>query len=520
MSKVINRKEVSQHNSSSDAWIIIDEKVYDITKFARLHPGGEKLLLDYAGKDCTTVFWNLHRAESLKKYSKRLQIGVLPKDEYQENMIAKPRMDGELSMVPYAEASVCQGFRSPYWKQTHHDFRKAVRKFMDENVKPDAPLMDNNQTQPSLELYKKLGQGGILASRIGVACGSYFNSVTLPNGLEPEKFDYFHEQIAHEENSNYGCPSLSDGIGAGMVIGLPPVLHFAKKELKDRIVPEVLRGDKRICLAITEPFAGSDVANIKCTAKLSEDGTHYIVNGVKKWITNGTFCDYFTTAVRTGEKGIKGISLMLIERQPGLETKLIKTSYGGCAGTSYIIMENVKVPVENLLGKLNQGFRCIMYNFNHERWLICVAVIRASRTIIEECFKWAHQRKVFNKPLIAQPVIREKLGSMISEVEAVYNWLENITYQMNEMSYNEQSKKLAGPIALLKYRATRVALNIADEACQIFGGRAITKTGMGRNIESFQRAVKYSAILGGSEEIMADLGVRQAIKYYPRTARL
>lgn len=107
-------------------------------------------------------------------------------------------------------------------------------------------------------------------------------------------------------------------------------------------------------------------------------------------------------------------------------------------------------------------------------------------------FKWANQRKVFGKRLIDQPVIRNKLGSMVSQLESVQNWLENITYQMCNMPYLEQSQKLAGPIALLKYQSTRVAHHVADEACQIFGGRALTKTGMGRSIESFQRTYKFA----------------------------
>jgi len=113
-------------------------------------------------------------------------------------------------------------------------------------------------------------------------------------------------------------------------------------------------------------------------------------------------------------------------------------------------MENVKVPVENLLGEEHQGFKCIMANFNHERWLIIAGVIRSTRLVIEECFKWANQRKVFGKNLLSQPVIREKLAHMVAQVESCHNWLENITYQMTKMSYNEQVRYLAGPISLLK----------------------------------------------------------------------
>lgn len=138
------------------------------------------------------------------------------------------------------------------------------------------------------------------------------------------------------------------------------------------------------------------------TAVKTPDGKHFIVNGVKKWITNGHHCDYFATAVKTGT-GAAGISMLLIERSEGLETKPIKTSYSSCAGTAYIVYENVKVPVENLLGKEGGGFQVIMYNFNHERWLIIAAIISATRKVTEECFKWANQRQVFGKSLLEQP---------------------------------------------------------------------------------------------------------------------
>jgi alkylation response protein AidB-like acyl-CoA dehydrogenase len=154
-------------------------------------------------------------------------------------------------------------------------------------------------------------------------------------------------------------------------------------------------------------------------------------------------------------------------------------------------------------------------NFNHERWAIICGINAASRHALEETLKWTNQRVVFGKKLSAQPVVRGKLASMIAQVESVQHWLENITYQMVNMSYAEQTVKLAGPIALLKYHSTRVAHNVSDEATQIFGGRGITKSGMGRVIETFQRTYKFAAILGGSEEIMQDLGVRQALRTFP-----
>jgi len=205
-----------------------------------------------------------------------------------------------------------------------------------------------------------------------------------------------------DEISRSGSGGLVWNLIGGFGIGCPPVVKFGKKALIDRIVPGILAGDKRICLAITEPDAGSDVANLTCEAKLSEDGKHYIVNGEKKWITNGIWCDYFTTAVRTGGDGMTGVSVLLIERDfGGVSTRRMdcqgtlfsnmrqccrrsqilchlrqsptpasflvrlvfqKRAYKELlgvwsSGTTYITFEDVKVPVENLIGKENQGFK-------------------------------------------------------------------------------------------------------------------------------------------------------------------
>ena len=118
---------------------------------------------------------------------------------------------------------------------------------------------------------------------------------------------------------------------------------------------------------------------------------------------------------------------------------------------------------------------------------------RMSRLMVEECFKWALQRKVFGKRLVDQPVIRAKLAEMAAEVECVHSLLEDVTFQMTRMTHAEINRDLAGPIALLKYKQTRVATRVSDQACQIFGGRALTRSGMGALVEKFQRSFKMQA---------------------------
>lgn len=133
-----------------------------------------------------------------------------------------------------------------------------------------------------------------------------------------------------------------------MTISLTAVLQWANdEEWKNKIAKDVFSGEKKICLAITEAFAGSDVAGIRTTAEKTPDGKHYIVNGTKKWITNGVFCDYFVTGVRTD----KGLSVVLIKRQEGVETSAIKTSYSPTAGTAFVTFDKYGTP--QTLTKIN-----------------------------------------------------------------------------------------------------------------------------------------------------------------------
>lgn len=513
--KEYTRDEVAKHNKPGDLWIVIDAEVYNVSKFSELHPGGENVFHDeeVAGQDATETFFGLHRREILAKPQyQRLIIGNIKGEESK----LKPDPVGSPSRVPYAEPTwLATAYHSPYYNDSHRHLQREWRKFVDEHVVEVAQRCEDSGKRPDVELVKMLGQNGINAMRMGP--GKHLHGRKLFAGIKGEEFDYFHELILTQELVRCGARGFGDGLNGGMVIGLPPVMNFGSDELKKEIVEPVLAGDKFICLAISEAFAGSDVMGLRTTAQLSEDGEHYIVNGTKKWITNGTFADYFSTAVKTDQ----GFAMICIPRSCGnVETKQIKTSYSTTAGTAYVTFDNVKVPKKYLIGEDGMGIYYILSNFNHERWVMCCSTIRAARAVCEECMLWIHQRKVFGKPLTSQPVIRQKMAQMISLVEAAQNWLENITFQMCKMSYAQQSKFLAGQVGLLKSWSTRVSHEVADGAVQIFGGRGLTKTGMGKFTEMFHRTYKFDAVLGGSEEVLADLGIRQALRMMPENARL
>ncbi|KHN96569.1 Acyl-CoA dehydrogenase/oxidase [Metarhizium album ARSEF 1941] len=512
--QTFTRDEVREHTTEDSLWCVIDSIVYDLSEFVIAHPGGESVLHQVAGQDATTAFYNLHRQEVLAKYAD-LAIGTI-RGEKPQVIVPKP---GDLSPVPYAEPLwLVRHFKNPYYNDSHRRLQKALREFTDEHLFPEAQECETTGRLISQDMIELMSRKGILHMRLGP--GKHLHGVDLMDGaVKGEEFDYFHDMIVSQELSRTMTRGFQDGNMAGMTIGLTAVLNFANNEAwKKSIAEQVFSGKKKLCLAITEAFAGSDVAGLRTTAQKTADGKHYIVNGTKKWITNGTFCDYFVTGVRTE----KGLSVVVIERGEGVETKPIKTSYSPAAGTSYVTFDNVKVPVGNLLGEEDKGIRVILSNFNHERWTMACGSVRNARMIVEECLKWANQRLVFGKRLIDQPVIRNnpqtriRLAKMIALVEANHAWLETITYQMCHMPYEQQAQHLAGPIGLLKMSTTRAAHEIADEAVQIWGGRGLTQTGMGKHIEMFHRTYKFDAVLGGSEEILSDLGVRQVYKNFPK----
>jgi len=343
-------------------------------------------------------------------------------------------------------------------------------------------------------------------------------------------FDAFHELILIDEICRCGSGGVVWGLVEGLQIGLPPLLHFASSALKARVAPDCLQGRKVICLCISEPWAGSDVAALRTTAV--RDGDAFVVNGEKKWITNGMFADYFTVAVRTGGAGAKGLSFLLLEKSmPGITCKQMDCSGVWASGTAFITFDNVRVPAANLIGVENEGFKYVMYNFNHERWGFVVQANRFSRVCYEDAFRYALKRKTFGKALTEHPVIRWKLAEMSRQIESTHAALESLTFQMATMSKAEQNEHLAGDCALLKAHATKVFEYCAREAAQIFGGNSYIRGGVGEKVERLcawpcvldlhcsthpssppDREVRAYAIPGGSEEVLLDLGVRQAIK--------
>ena len=190
-------------------------------------------------------------------------------------------------LVPFGDPYYYQDWKSPYYNASHFKLRSAMRRFTDEHLSPFAAEWDQAREIPP-EAYKKIADFGILAAIAAGATGwptEYAQGIPVPGGVDPDKFDAFHGLIVVDEMCRCASGGILYGVLGGFGISINPLRDFGSDELKRRILPALLKGEKRSCLAITEPEGGSDVANIVTTAKKSDDGQYFIVEGAKKWIT-------------------------------------------------------------------------------------------------------------------------------------------------------------------------------------------------------------------------------------------
>lgn len=253
-------------------------------------------------------------------------------------------------------------------------------------------------------------------------------------------------------------------------IATPPIVHAGTDAQKAKFVAPVLAGEKIAALAITEPEGGSDVANIRTAAK--RDGDSYIVNGAKTFITSGMRADFITTAVRTGEPGLGGLSLLVIEADtPGLDRTPLSKMGWQCSDTATLYFDNCRVPAANMIGPENAGFLAIMRNFNQERLL-----------------------------LIRNQVIRHKQVEMKMKIDAIKAQLDILPWRVS------QGQSPIAELCMLKAFSTRSLEHIAGEAVQIFGGAGYLRSA---KVERIFRETKVLSIGGGANEVMIDLASRQ-----------
>lgn len=378
-----------------------------------------------------------------------------------------------------------------YYSADHIAFADTIRKFTAQEITPYVNAWDEAETFPR-ELYKKAADVGLL----GLGFPEQY-------GGTPDT-DAFYTLLASVELAQCG----SGGVLASLLshtIGSPPIKNFGSDELKARVLPSILSGEKISALAITEPGGGSDVAALK--TKAIRDGDHYIVSGEKTFITSGIRADYYSVAVRTDPdaKGANGISMLLIEGDTAGLTKSPLDKMGWWASdTAHLHFDQCRVPVSNLIGPENMGFLVIMQNFNMERFFLAASCYGFALACYQDTLAWAQDRKTFGKRLVDHQVVRHKLVDMATQLHTTRALLEETAWKMGQP--DQQGSELVAQICMLKNVATRTMQFCADAGVQTLGGMGFMR---GTRVERIYREVKVNMIGGGAEEIMKDLASRQ-----------
>ncbi|PFH58621.1 hypothetical protein XA68_13438 [Ophiocordyceps unilateralis] len=420
--------------------------------------------------------------------------------------------------IPWSEPAWHHSLSSPYYNESHRRLRDKIREYVDTHVLPSAPAWEEAGEAPPSEALR-FASSGIPFEDVP----DCYRPENMPRlaGIAHDQLDAFHLLVAADETAR-----IEGGVGIALAgassIGVPPILYHGTEAQKSRWLPGLFSRKTSFCLGVTEPQGGSDVARLRTTADRSPDGSNFIVNGAKKWITGAPWATHMTTAVRTGGPGSRGISVLVIPlTSPGITIDRLDNSGQKAGGASLVHLEDVRVPSSNLIGRENEGFSILMTNFNKERFLLAVGCNRKSRTCLAMAFWYALQRETFGRVLLENQVIRRKLVEVAHRVEAHWAWLEQIAFHVDKSPLKWQCPEVAGRIALVKVQGGQMVELAAREAQQVFGGAGYQKAGPGATVEQISRDLRMLVVGGGSEEVISDLAIRQELLAAKKqTARL
>ena len=374
--------------------------------------------------------------------------------------------------------------------------RQTVRAFVTREVLPHQDEWERAGELPR-ELHRKAADAGLLGA-------SYPEAVGGGGG------DAIDALIVAEELHYAGA---AGGVFASLFtsgISLPHLVHAGDAAQIDRWVRPTLAGELIGSLAITEPDGGSDVANIRTTAK--RDGDDYVVNGAKTFITSGVRADFVVTAVRTGDAGAHGISLLVVEKgTPGftVSRKLEKMGWL-CSDTAELSYADVRVPAANLVGDENTGFVQIAQNFVSERIGLAVQAYASAQRCLDLTVEWCRMRETFGKPLIQRQTVQHTLAEMARRIEIVRAYTRGIAAraahaQSGRELPSEGQTNLVLEACFAKNSAVEAGMWVADRAVQLHGGMGYMRES---EVERQYRDMRILGIGGGTDEILAGLAAK------------
>src|SRR5437899_196956 len=364
----------------------------------------------------------------------------------------------------------------------HEQLRESITSFATKELAPHADEWEET-TFPDW-VFTRMGELGFL-------------------GLDkPEKYggqggDYFSAMVLGEAIAHANCGGLAMGVAVQTDMAMPPILAFGSEEQKQEWVVPAIRGEKILCLGISEPDAGSDVKGIKTRAV--RDGDEFVINGSKTYITNGHRADAIVLVTKTDpDAGYDGFTLFLVPMDlPGVirEKKLVKLGMHA-SDTALLAFQDVRVPAGAVLGQVGKGFYHIMWELQGERLIGAAGSVAGAQHCFDQTLKYAMERKAFGREIGKFQVTRHKFAEMATKIETARQMVYMTAWRFQNGEYPVRE------ISMAKLYASRIAVEVADECIQIHGGAGYMKE---YGIESLWRDLRRNRIGAGTDEIMLDV---------------
>ncbi|MDP2825533.1 MAG: acyl-CoA dehydrogenase family protein [Sulfuritalea sp.] len=374
------------------------------------------------------------------------------------------------------------------FEEDHEAFRDTVRRFMEQEIAPHHARWEE-QSHVDREIWNKAGAAGFLCA-------------TMPEEYGGVGVDKRFSVIVMEEAARINATGLGWGLHSEIVA--PYLLHYGSEALKQKYLPRMASGEMIGAIAMTEPAAGSDLQGVRTTAQLvkSGDGDHYIVSGSKIFITNGYLCDLVIVVAKTdpakGAPGSKCTSLLIVDTSmPGFtKAKPLHKAGMKAQDTCEMFFDNVKVPVENLLGEENNGFVYLMQELPWERLQIAVIAIASAEAAIDWTVTYTRERKAFGQEILKFQNTRFKLAELKTEVQIGRVFVDRCIELLLENKLDPATASMA------KYWCTDLQFKVMDECVQLHGGYGYMWE---YPIARAWADARVQRIYGGTNEIMKEL---------------